>query len=444
MAIKFKLNLNNSTVNSDLQDYEEKIEKIQNTPVPRFAKYTPNLEKLKILREKYKDKKNIIVEGNGGSISNFRGIYNALGTEINKNVFILDTEDPDYIYDLKKKCLPEDTLVILTSKSGTRIQVLANYFAFQDYSILAITEDNDGALNQIRKIKNLDVSFHPEIGGRYSGLTESALTAAAIIGIDIESLIKGGKDMYTLCDINRGFHSLHRSGAVEPKMQDLQMRCHSSAETMAPSMSINERCVDIKTNPALQLALALDKLEKVGYIEIFLSIYSKKLSGFFELIKQLFHESVCKNELGQTIYGGEAPENQHHTLQRLISGRKNSLGFFVTVEDFTNKETKIKVEKDLKNIKCRNITLENLNNISLDQIIKTEFQGTWQDVIDNNIPAIHLELKEISPYTIGQFMALFQYTAFYSALLRGVNPCDQPGVEKSKENIFEILEGAGR
>ena len=36
---------------------------------------------------------------------------------------------------------------------------------------------------------------------------------------------------------DRGFHSPHRSGAVEPKMQDLQMRCHSSAETMAPSQT---------------------------------------------------------------------------------------------------------------------------------------------------------------------------------------------------------------
>jgi glucose-6-phosphate isomerase len=222
-------------------------------------------------------------------------------------------------------------------------------------------------------------------------------------------------------------------------MQTLQMRCHSSAETMAPSRG----CVNLKNNPALQIALALDKLEKVGYIEMFLSIYSKKLSGFFELIKQLFHESVCKNELGQTIYGGEAPENQHHTLQRLISGRKNSLGFFITVKNNDYKEN-LKVEDDLKNIKCRNITLGDLNNISLDKIIKTEFQGTWQDVIDNNIPAIHLELEEISPRAIGQFMAFFQYTAFYSALLRGVNPCDQPGVEKSKENIFGIVEKIGK
>jgi len=417
------LNLNHSTVNLDSKELKENIEKIKNTPVPNFAKYTPALKEIRKLKEKYKNIKNIIVEGNGGSISNFRGIFQALGDKENKNIFILDTEDPDYIKYLKNKCPKEDTLVILTSKSGARIQVLANYFAFQDYPILTITQDNDGALNQIRKAKNLDISFHPEISGRYSGLTECAITPAEIISIDTAEIIKGGKEMYALCDINS-------------------------------PLERGERCVNIKNNPALQLALTLDKLEEVGYIEIFLSVYSKKLSGFFELIKQLFHESVCKNELGQTIYGGEAPENQHHTLQRFISGRKNSVGLFITVKDFSDYRTKpktelgsgypepssvLKVSNNLKNIKCRNITLGDLNNISLDKIIKTEFQGTWQDVIDNNIPAIHLELDEISPRAIGEFMAFFQYTAFYSALLRGVNPCDQPGVEKSKENIFGIV-----
>ena len=403
---KLNLNLNRSTIDLSSSEFEEKIEKIKNTPAPRFAKYIPNLDNLKKLEEKYKNKKNIIVEGNGGAISNFRGIYNTLGEISDKNVYLLDTEDPAYIQELKRKCSPKDSLVILTSKSGTRIQVLANYFAFSDYPILIITEDNDGALNQIRKEKGLDVSFYPEteITDRYTGLTESALTSAEIVGIDTRDMIEGGKEMYALCDVNS----------------------------------------TIKNNPALQLALTLDKLEKIGYTELFLSIYSKKLFGFYSLIVQLYHESVCKKELGQTIYGGEAPENQHHTLQRFISGRKNSLGFFITIKNPTDKEnSKLKISDNLRNIKCRNITLENLSHFSLGDIVKAEFQGTWQDVIDNSIPAVHLELDEISPRTIGQFMAFFYYFTFYSALLRNVNPCNQPGVEKSKENIFGIVEKIG-
>lgn len=396
------LNLANSTTNLSPSDFEDRIEKIKNIPVPKFAEYAPDLSKLKKLRGKYKDKKNIIVEGNGGAISNFRGIWSALGSVSDKNVYLLDTEDPDYIYELRKKCDKKNTLVILTSKSGSRIQVLANYFALQDYPMLIITEDNDGALNQIRKTKNIDVSFYPTVDmtDRFTGLTESALATAEIVGIDTQEMIKGGKEMYK--------------------------KCNWKLET--------------RSNPAFQLALTLAKLEKVGYTELFLSIYSKKLSGFIELIIQLYHESVCKNGIGQLIYGSEAPENQHHTLQRLISGRKNSIGFFITIKNSKHmKDLRFEVEENLKDIKCRNITLGNLDNISLAEIFSAEFQGTWQDVVDNKIPAINLEIDEITPYSIGEFMAFFYYTTFYSALLRGVNPCDQPGVEKSKENIFEIV-----
>ncbi len=398
-----KLNLNHSTIDISSSEFKEDIERIKNIPTPKFAKYVPNLEELKVLREKYKDKKNIIVEGNGGAISNFRGIFSALGEVSDKNVILVDTEDPDYIYEVIKKYKKEDSLVILTSKSGTRIQVLANYFAFKDFPMLIITEDNDGALNQIRKIKNLDVSFYPKIDitDRYTGLTESALTTAEIVGIDTKEMINGGKNIYSKCDLQSKFES----------------------------------------NQALQLALALDKLEKIGYTELFLSIYSKKISGFSELIIQLYHESVCKNGMGQLIYGSEAPENQHHTLQRLISGRKNSIGIFLTVKNPAHKDDlKLEVEDDLKNIKCRNITLGDLNNIKSADIFSVEFQGTWQDVIDNNIPTINLEIDKVSPYSMGEFMAFFYYTTFYSALLRDVNPCNQPGVEKSKENIFKLLE----
>jgi glucose-6-phosphate isomerase len=196
------LNLSNSTTNLESSELEGRIEKIKNISVPKFAEYAPDLSKLKKLREKYKDKRNIIVEGNGGAISNFRGIWSALGEISDKNVVLLDTEDPDYIYELRKKYDKKNTLVILTSKSGARIQVLANYFAFKDYPMLIITEDNDGALNQIRKIKNLDVSFYPvvDMTDRYTGLTESALTTAEIVGIDTEEMITGGKEMYKKCN----------------------------------------------------------------------------------------------------------------------------------------------------------------------------------------------------------------------------------------------------
>ena len=36
------------------------------------------------------------------------------------------------------------------------------------------------------------------------------------------------------------------------------------------------------------------------------------------------HESFGKDKLGQSYFGGQGPEMQHHTSQRFFGGRKNT------------------------------------------------------------------------------------------------------------------------
>lgn len=369
---------------------------VRSLPLPPFAAYEPDSKAMRALGERYAGKKNIIIEGNGGSISTIRA-YLSCFPETGKNVFLLDTDDPDCIADIKRSFPIADTLLIVTSKSGESINALADYLALREYETVFVTGDK-GALHEISQKEDIPVLRHPEISGRFSGITECALFPAVILGMDIDGIVRGAREMYGKC---------------------------------APDSPFSE-------NPALALAAALDKLEKMDYTEVFLSIYSKKLSGFFELITQLIHESVCKGDKGQSLYGGEAPENQHHTLQRFNFGRKNSAGLFVTVEDFEH-DFPVSVPENLRGIRCRNIELEQLGKMTLSGILRTEFEGTWKDTLEQGIPAIRLGLKDISPETAGAFVAFWHYAAFYSAVLRGVNPFDQPGVEKSKEYIFQLV-----
>lgn len=392
------LDLDFSKVVLDTEEIAKIQNSIKNIKIPKFADYTPDLEIINLLREKYQHKKNFIIEGNGGSISTFRAFYECLGREIDKNVFLLDTDDPDFVTWVKSKCVPEDTLLIVISKSGNSIQAITSYMNMAEYEAIFITMES-GALYEIGKKRNITIVKHPDISGRFSGITESSLVAAGILGMNVEEIIRGAKIMNENC---------------------------------SPSKPL-------ESNPALQLAAHLDSLEKVGYNEVFLSIYSKQLMGFFELIIQLFHESVCKDGKGQTFYGGEAPENQHHTLQRFNSGSKNSVGFFIKLNEFENKPV-LKVGEDIKTITVKDKKLERFDNLTLKDIIDTEFKGTWQDTIENEIPSIKLEIEKISPFHLGMLTAFMQYCAFYSALLRGVNPCTQPGVEKSKEYMFKIIE----
>lgn len=402
MEKEFSLNLDFSGADLTEEEIKTAENKIREFAIPQFAIYSPDFDIIKQIQEKYRDKKNIIIEGNGGSVSTFRGFLECFGRDSDKDVFILDTDDPDYIAMIRNKCKKEDTLFLVINRSGNSIQTISGYLALQDYDTVFITA-NGSTLFQIGEVQNIPLydktSEHPEFAGRFSGITEFGLIPAALLGMDTEGIYGGAKDMYAKC---------------------------------APAIPFAD-------NPALQLALHLDKLEKMRYDELFLSIYSKKITGFFELIVQLVHESVCKNGKGQTIYGGDAPENQHHTLQRFNCGKRNSVGLFITVENFQN-DYEMKVPEAIKNIACRNISIEQFGKLSMSEIIRTEFEGTWKDTTEEKIPAINLQLREVSPATVGMLVAFLQYFTFYSSILRGVNPFDQPGVEKSKEYIFKLVE----
>lgn len=375
---------------------------VRDLSVPKFATYQPDFEMMQKAREKYGSKKNLIIEGNGGSVSTLRGFVDCFLPAADKNVFILDTDDPDYIAELQEKCPPADTLFVVINRSGNSIQTVSGYLALRHYETIFVTA-RGSTLYQIGEKEGLALfdktSEHPEFAGRFSGLTEFGLLPAAMLGMDARGLYEGGQEMYALC---------------------------------APASPF-------ANNPALRLAATLDKLEKLDYTEIFLSTYSKKLNGFFELIVQLTHESVCKEGKGQTVYGGDAPENQHHTLQRFNSGRDNSIGLFTTIGSFQNELT-LSVPEEIRDIQCRNITIGKFTKLSMQDIIRTEFAGTWKDTVEKELPAIRLEVADVSPRSVGAFVAFWQYVTFYSAILRGVNPFDQPGVEKSKEYIFQLME----
>lgn len=395
------LNVDLSRANLDQETIAAAEAKLNGAGVPHFAVYEPDLEEIRSIAERYAHKQFFIVEGNGGSVSSLRAFKTCFRSQTNKQVYILDTDDPDYIAYLKKICPREETLLLVINRSGNNLQTISGYLALRDYDTVFITA-HGSPLHQIGEKHSIPTfnttEENSEMAGRFSGNTEFALIPAALMDIDVEAISAGAKAMYAKC---------------------------------APS-------VGFEKNPAYQAAVHLDKLEKLGYTELFLSIYSKQLTGFWELITQLLHESVCKNELGQTVYGGDAPENQHHTLQRFTSGRKNSVGFFITVKEF-GQLLDFDAPEDIADIECRTVAISQLTQLSTADIIHTEFQGTWRDVTEKQIPALWLEVNRVTPHTVGELTAFWQYLAYYSALLRGVNPFDQPGVEQSKEYIFQLV-----
>jgi glucose-6-phosphate isomerase len=355
-----------------------------------FLSYEPDFGAIKQIAEKYASYKNILVIGHGGSINSFYGIYSALEAKATKAAYFLSTVDPDDIAWMKQQLSPENTLVIAISKSGETVTQIEALAQFLDFPLLFIT-GAETALAQIAKARGGEVIAHPSIGGRYTGFTEIALLPAALCGFDIEAIFQAGRAMH---------------------------------------QKFNE------DNEAWQAASVLVQLEEKGYIDVFLPFYSHAAFGMSKLIVQLCHESFGKNGLGQTYFAHESPESQHHTNQRFLDGRKNIVGFFVSVENFNNNLV-TQIPDEMGSIPIKLNELKVLNNIPLAKSMQYEMEATLQDAKDLGIPGAHLSLSQLDEKELGQFMAFWQMYAVYGALIRGVNPFDQPAVENSKRISFQ-------
>lgn len=370
--------------------YAERAEKeFDEIDTPDFAEYSPDLEEIKKKASK-KDFDNLVVIGNGGSITSFRAYLYAFLPEVDKDVRLVTTMDPDYLNRLSRELDVEDTLIVPISKSGETVGVIESlmFFMERDYEVMAVTSDNDGALRNIVRKKGLEWIEHPDIGGRFSGVTETGLVPAALAGMDVDEIRKGAEEMY----------------------EDLRSD---------------------EDNAAKDLALKLYRAEEEGYDDILTPFYSTRMFGFYPLLVQLMHETVCKHGEGMTVYGDLGPEYQHHTNQRMFGGKEDIVPMFFRTE--THEHAEIEVPDDLEDIGIRGKDLGDLEDNSYSQALKSEYTGVKEALDDEERPSITLTLHELSFEAAGELIAFMQYLAVYSAYLRDVNPFNQPDVEKSKQ-----------
>ena len=353
------------------------------THEPVFISYKEDIKFLEKKLKKFQKFKNLIIIGNGGSVNNFKAIYGCL-KNFKKNVEILNTIDIDRITEIKKKYKKKNTLVIAVSKSGQTINVIEEIFAFYNYKKIFVT--GGGTMSEIGEIEKIN---HPSVSGRFSGFTSSCYVPSILCGFDVNKIENSARKFYKY-----------------------------------------------KKHFAMKLSCALYELEKIGYTEIMCSIYSYKFVNFLPIIIQLMHETICKEKKGQTIYGDQGPEIQHHTNQRFFGGRDNVIGLFVTIKN--KKADKIKIPKNYQNLKIKNLYLKNLDNVSYESSMKTEFLSVKKILMKKKKPFIEINLDNVSYESVGEFLVFWYLVSFYSAILRKVNPYNQPGVEESKKINFKL------
>ena len=121
---------------------------------------------------------------------------------------VLDTTDPDAILEHEKSLSDKKTLFIVSTKSGGTVETLSFMKYFYNKTLgefgteeagkrfTAITDPGSG-LEKIAKELHFRKIFlnDPNIGGRYSALSFFGIVPAALLGIDIEKLLRNALNM---------------------------------------------------------------------------------------------------------------------------------------------------------------------------------------------------------------------------------------------------------
>jgi transaldolase/glucose-6-phosphate isomerase len=241
--------------------------------------YIPGADKLisfseQIKREGYKY---AVLLGMGGS---------SLCSEVARETFgpaegfpellVLDNTDPAAILDVQKKVELEKTLFIAATKSGGTKETISFFKYFYEElekkgkgdtgnHFVAITDEGSPLVKMARDYKFRETFINPpDIGGRYSVLSDFGLLPMALMGIDIKKMMESAK----------------------------QMKHASDASVPAAS------------NPAVSLGMTLGicqrhRRDKVTFV------LSPSISSFGYWVEQLLAESTGKEGKGLIPVNGE-------------------------------------------------------------------------------------------------------------------------------------------
>ncbi len=349
--------------------------------------------------------KNLLVIGIGGSALGPEFVANALSHPGKDKLepFFFDNTDPDGM----EKVLARlgggwgQTLCVIISKSGgtqeTRNGMLVAKKAFETAGMsfekhaVAIT----GVGSALDKVAVADgwLTRFPMwdwIGGRTSETSAVGLVPAALQGFDITEFLRGAK----VCD------EVTRSTSVS-------------------------------TNPAAQLALMWFYIGNgKGAKDMVILPYKDRLELFSRYLQQLVMESLGKEldldgkvvNQGIAVYGNKGSTDQHAYVQQLREGVNN---FFVTF---------ISVLKDQDGK-----PLMVADGVTPGDFLQGFWLGTRQALHEKNRESISLTLTDVSPFSVGALIALFERAVGFYGTLVNVNAYHQPGVEAGKKAANAII-----
>jgi len=297
------------------------------------------------------------------------------------------------------------TLFIVISKSGTTVETMSKFwYAFDKLSehedipdagrhVVAITDPRGGELRKMVGAYGFS-SFPvpPNVGGRFSVLTEVGLVPLAIAGYDVAGLL---------------------AGAASARDEALRGSAKDSA--------------------TLQAAAHFDALYQAGIQQVVMMAYSDQLLGMADWFRQLWAESLGKrvDRQGNEVHVGITPLkalgviDQHSQVQLYVEGPFDKHITFLEVEDF-GAEVLVPTREGLP------AKLSHLQGKDLGRLLAAELDGTRLALTEAGKPTSRWIFSAITPRTVGSFIMAWEIVTAIMGELWDIDAFDQPGVELGK------------
>ncbi len=235
------------------------------------------------------------------------------------------------------------------------------------------------------------------IGGRFSILSAVGLVPAAILGLDIVAMLKG-------------------------------------------AMSMNEhfRQAPPGENLVLDFVAVNHLWETRGANTRVLSIWNKSLEYVGYWYDQLLAESLGKAGQGVLPLTTVNTRDLHSRAQQHQEGRRDKIFNNLVVDQW---------RFDPVSVGTSDFNQDDLNRFerrTVPQLMDAAVRGTNQALHADRRPTTNLHLPKIDEFYLGQLFQMLMLATVVEGRLLGINPYGQPGVEKYKQFMNEILKTAGK
>lgn len=306
-------------------------------------------------------------------------------------------------------------MAVVISKSGSTIEPMSNYMAFQQamtdagitLETIAVTDPHEEGpketlLHHLARVSKWPIFHVPDgVGGRFSVFSEVGLIVGALLGFDIRQFLAGARDMDQACKTD-----------------------------------------DVTQNPALcnSVLKYLAGANQGRDIEVLMP-YADNLKSLSEWYIQLLAESLGKkfDKQGNVVHYGRTPivavgtTDMHAQTQEHQEGPQDKVVQFVSVKNWNH-------DVIVPHLYDQYPKLAAFSGLPLSEILEAARNANATALAGDGRPSANIILPELNAYHLGEVMFMLGLSIAYEGEFANVDAFNQPGVEVYKRYLGKTLQ----